>query len=667
LSKKDGKTVCGAPCGEGKTCSKTWTTEPKGCNIISHFATAVHGLDKESDECRRTIHAHIRAVNDALQQQLQQKSIEHMFAQAKPSAAPSKSAKVDVIRLFAETTLPFSFIENEHFRRVLGHIRENVPLERKGLAKAVFAWSHVRRAEALKRFKGEKVTIALDSGTIWRRYLAVMVISARYPPLLLDLRVDTELNCEGRLTAATISRVIALCVRRMESEGAQVVAVVADNASNMQSAMRNLDASLREMEVIVPGDDVDAGLEEPPAPQPPRVPPLALDLVDELLRAAEDEEKNPQNAKRNRMSDEDDDDAAVEAEAVDVGEDEPDQLDVNLGKYFLRNSSGPPILIVRCKAHSIQLAMRQFLEHNDEIEENAQVAAAQVKIDGSLCKTRWNAVVRLIDAALAKKDAITSFDLKDQLEKYSRVLKPFKKATDMVQQNHATLWHAALAVEIMLEGSKPEAGALQASAREAMNARAKFLISPGLLLLAYLAPNAQGIVDGLPHGSRIALAALHTQALPSRYASESNEESHRVEAGQIAFIDYLKGMREVARPGTEQLVSRLLIAGPTEAAVERLFSGLKNAITRHRTRLNKHATCQTFCKNFGQVIEANRQLDPTGTVKLGTWRWILEEGCRALAPREPVRAVARPQHAAPAAAAPAVAQAGVRRERQEEE
>jgi hypothetical protein len=273
----------------------------------------------------------------------------------------------------------------------------------------------------------------------------------------------------------------------------------------MQSAMRNLDASLREMEVIVPGDDVDAGLAEPLAPQPPRVPPLALDLVDELLRAAEEEEKNPQNAKRKRMSDDDDDDAAeaeAEAEAVDVGEDEPDQLDVNFGKCFL------------CKAHSIQLAMRQFLDHNDEIEENAQLAAAQVKIDGSLCKTRWNAVVRLIDAALAKKQAITSFDLKDQLDKYSRVLTPFKTATDLVQQNHATLWHAALAMEIMLEGSNPAAGALQASARQAMNARAKFLISPGLLLLAYLAPNAQGIVDGLPHASRIALAALEADARP---------------------------------------------------------------------------------------------------------------------------------------------------------
>jgi Cys-tRNA synthase (O-phospho-L-seryl-tRNA:Cys-tRNA synthase) len=90
---------------------------------------------------------------------------------------------------------------------------------------------------SIKELAGKYVTLAVDSGTIWHRYLTVVALVAGHPPLLIAATPSKSIG-DGRLTAVNVANYLRSVVARLTAVGATIVAIVADNASNLQAALR---------------------------------------------------------------------------------------------------------------------------------------------------------------------------------------------------------------------------------------------------------------------------------------------------------------------------------------------------------------------------------------------------------------------------------------------
>lgn len=80
------------------------------------------------------------------------------------------------------------------------------------------------------------MTLAFDSGTVWRRWFAVMAIVPGDVPYMIGIK-NAESFPDKRLTAENLEVYLAELASGLEKDDAWVVAFVADNASNMQKAI----------------------------------------------------------------------------------------------------------------------------------------------------------------------------------------------------------------------------------------------------------------------------------------------------------------------------------------------------------------------------------------------------------------------------------------------
>jgi hypothetical protein len=156
------------------------------------------------------------------------------------AAAAAREAKI--FELFAITGMSFAMISVPLFRELL-KVPEGMQ-SREAFTRRFIAESRLRQTTAIQRFRDRKrkVTLAVDSGTVWRRYFIVVALCPQEEPLIVGMAADGELG--GRQTAvalaAYLSRLMATVLRDVE-----VVAIVGDNASNVQAALR---------QVVVVGD-----------------------------------------------------------------------------------------------------------------------------------------------------------------------------------------------------------------------------------------------------------------------------------------------------------------------------------------------------------------------------------------------------------------------------
>eukprot|EP00744_Colponema_vietnamica_P004687 GILI01006958.1.p1 GENE.GILI01006958.1~~GILI01006958.1.p1 ORF type:complete len:680 (-),score=52.59 GILI01006958.1:80-2119(-) len=78
------------------------------------------------------------------------------------------------------------------------------------------------------------VTLAIDSGTIFKRYLGILICVPKEPPILYDLIEDDEF-IDGQQTSNNLNLVLTRVVVELAAKKITVLAVVADNAANMQA------------------------------------------------------------------------------------------------------------------------------------------------------------------------------------------------------------------------------------------------------------------------------------------------------------------------------------------------------------------------------------------------------------------------------------------------
>ena len=88
------------------------------------------------------------------------------------------------------------------------------------------------------------MTFAYDSGTVWSRYL-VIVMLYRSAEFLLGAIFDEELfalgNGRDKFTSENVQWVLSRLVEDLRNRGITVGATVADNAANFQSIVVNVE------------------------------------------------------------------------------------------------------------------------------------------------------------------------------------------------------------------------------------------------------------------------------------------------------------------------------------------------------------------------------------------------------------------------------------------
>jgi hypothetical protein len=176
-------------------------------NNTNHMAR--HSLTKESQEVLDEI-----AASEA-----------PASSQEEKDGDDENSKFLDYILLYA---IPLARTEDVAFRKV----HPTAPATRVTLRARAMEHSAKRHDEALRCLRGRTVTIALDAGTVWRKYVSVVALAYGYPPLLVRMA-----PCES-VTAEAVDSIVREVVEKLKGAGIACIGVVADNASSLQKCLR---------------------------------------------------------------------------------------------------------------------------------------------------------------------------------------------------------------------------------------------------------------------------------------------------------------------------------------------------------------------------------------------------------------------------------------------
>ena len=128
----------------------------------------------------------------------------------------------------AESFRPFNWCEKRYFRLAFSpSIRSAEVLERETEMLA-----DKLREEAAALFKNNMCTLAFDSGTVWNRYLCLVLCCSSVGNLFLGAFADEILPSH---TTEAVSQALRDTIRDARLRGICVVAAIADNAANFQS------------------------------------------------------------------------------------------------------------------------------------------------------------------------------------------------------------------------------------------------------------------------------------------------------------------------------------------------------------------------------------------------------------------------------------------------
>jgi hypothetical protein len=555
-------------------------------------------------------------------------------AAAAPAVAPEarrQRAVEKFLTWMCAKFVPFSTVEDPEFVALWEEL-SSFPIPRglqcgESVRNRIVSEAAARLKVAAQFFANKQVTLAIDSGTVWKRYLTVVVLSPGMKPLVASMIVDERLGVgtrdAGHLTAKNIAHHLRELMQGLLFS-ADVVAIVADNAANMQAAIhiaierqdaeQNLAGLMQNLEVeggdLVPGEARD------------------------ILLDAEFGDGAP---------------------AV-LADDSP-----NDGR----------IMPQRCFCHAVQLVVADLLkgpfkalyDEYEEVKHHSKVKDVE---------TRWNSVYATVNDLVGDPEGtlkgrlpkLNDPPLVQRLTLLKKYLKPFYDATMDTQGDKNTVWDALVAMDKMLRAFEDNSDMSEAY-RAAIRARAGVLISPPMFLLAWFAPNLPRAL--LTDEEKQVAAAHHAVAIGREdmaYATlfatarrPVNEQpislrqllEHFALRDRATFSDHLAVRRADAQ---ERLVRRLVRIAPTEAAVERVFSALKLNVGRLRTRCKPDAAvAQVLFKTTTTFLaEASKQslLAPEDctTVLPQTMLSIVRLGAAKLRVSKPHQAAAIEDHCA---------------------
>jgi len=347
-----------------------------------------------------------------------------------------------VCNFVASANLPFRVVMNEDFVKLFPFSFPADIAERRRFAAFFVKSARAKLEDALAamRKRHRHITVAIDSGTVWRRYLAVVLLQPKGPPLLVALTHDSVFP-NGRQSAENIAQHLEELLRTLLF-GLDVVAFVGDNASNVQSALLKINKQTIE-EVGAINGGIDDGAHE----------------FDEVFET-QDQRSGPQDDKlRNQW--------------------------LSRGGYIK----------IRCLAHSVQLVVRDIIKDVfPNLEALCKRLRDDLEISQTVCETRWNSLYLLLKE-IFKTDAQNPINDRDIVDKELRpaltALEPFFSCTMEIQKVGARTWDALLGL-FHLHGFVSKNGQAMQKARYLFVARAEQMFSPAVLLVAYFSLTVRG-------------------------------------------------------------------------------------------------------------------------------------------------------------------------------
>ena len=136
---------------------------------------------------------------------------------------------------FACCHFSFSCCENQAFREFCAE--KMVIKNRNVLAKKMVQCSHEMLQKVYQHFCGKRVALAIDSSTVWQRYVAVILMCG-YDKVCIALVSDEDPAFDGELTADKVATFLKNIIVDLMRKRIVVINVVADNGSNFQNAIQ---------------------------------------------------------------------------------------------------------------------------------------------------------------------------------------------------------------------------------------------------------------------------------------------------------------------------------------------------------------------------------------------------------------------------------------------
>ncbi len=446
-----------------------------------------------------------------------------------------------LVELFCEYGLPFRMVESPLFRDLLGpHVEKPSRVYLKKRIK-------IAAAERLERVSQYFVApvLAIDVGTVFHRYLVGCLVE-RGNVFAFLVQSDEEMQ-DGRMTCASIKASVQEAIANLKELGVRVVAVVADNASNMQGIQDQVP------EAVARDDDIVSESEEE---------------LDEDWAGLPDLKR--------------------------------DDAENKLVKAFVEENERDPILFVqRCVAHVIQLMVNKDLEKHWRKLADSMLALAQtkgIKIT-SHNETRWSSRFRtLCEAHIKLADHLSKREA-TAVKNAILFLEPFHEATQHIQSDSATMVDTLVCLQHLhdkFSAAETVSGTVSnATVRGVIEARIEFLINGKGSTPSPLYACAVWFLPIFERHSEVAMLLFHTVVLPVLlYLDPGLTEAELLDAHwppkegscctREEVFEFVKEFPERVR----SVALMILELCPTEASVERAFSTMKNIAKPLRNSLH---------------------------------------------------------------------------------
>jgi hypothetical protein len=603
--KVDGRHTCAVLKADGDRCNFVYNSKSTTTSHVKQHLYNKHDIEDINSAAGSAI---LKAIADKKLTQLQLEVPKTVIV------IDGECTLVKAFNYFAACSVPFSHVDMPEFRELIS-LPYGVTC-RQTFTKAFIKAGFDIRDTAVKALRDAKkpVTVAIDSGTVWRRYMVIVLASPDIPAVVCDIAHDAAYG--GRFTAVNIVRHIGGLLATTLKD-LRIVAFVGDNAANIQRAFANM----------APG---------------------AVDVETEAAAEA-------------RMT------AMVELEPGEqvVEEEVADTIRgfKSVGGYWK----------IRCKAHTTQLIVRAFIKSEfPTLEKKVYDATIAHKTSATICETRWNTVY------LALKEVsplITDTDDKSLFRDAQEALLPFYLATEELQKMGATTWNALRALTF-LHNYVTTSGSRNRAAATIIAERAGWLLSPAVVLVAYLSPAMQplNVVADRQALRDLHFLACQNSAEANTYAAEVQARTILDEPESVTAETLFEwyGARLAQWPKTEAALHSLVAIAPTEADCERAFSKLKAAVSANRSHTRPEASTAHLMYSSGReyVEEVSKlrlkSMKPPAEIPAAVMNWICSLAAASMrevqaprvAPRRAREDAADAAQAAPAAHAAAAAAAG---------
>jgi hypothetical protein len=305
------------------------------------------------------------------------------------------------------------------------------------------------------------------------------------------------------------------------------------------------------------------------------------------------------------------------------------------GDEAITYRAGDVIAIIpqRCVAHALQLVVKDILSSPEYAEFVEAYERCKHLSNVKECETRWNSKFRVLED-LVKRAGVATVD-KHRLETLRVDLEPFNKATNLVQSDHATVWEQLGAIQLLLQHFIDQSPQHEC-ARQTLVRRAGFVVSPAAFLVAYTSPNlnrrtvqaSAAAVGTQWHAKCVSdesfASAFDSNRVPPQPRAISREEWKKLKPTKPGLIPPMEH---------SALMPKLVNIAPTEAAVERMFSWLKRSLPAQRASCGATAATShvllNACEYFMNPLSM-KPPNPSPLISPATMAWIVNNAAAHL-------------------------------------